>query len=293
MTWEIATAGTLNLDDITTPHGHRCRLLGGSALYFTLSARNYAPVHVHGVVGTDAHDEFVEMLEHHNVTLDGVKTNPRRTRTWKARHDFVRWIAVVADDRGGFESEWDDNWDRRLTPEATRAHTLFVGSMAPAYQLDIIKQSRATLVGSDFMRNFIVHERAAVLDVVSRSDVLFVNHDELSALAEAHPEDWRESARRLINDYQRLRAVVVKAGPLGAALVTKNSITKREPAFVPTVIDPTGAGDSLAGGFLGYCSQLERDDDATFLQALDEGLRCAARAIGSFGTTGLIAAPVA
>ena len=292
MSWDIAAAGTMDLDDITTPHGHRTDLLGGSVVYFALSARNFAHVHMHGVVGEDAAKEFLTQLEHANVSTDGIKVNNSPTRTWKARHDFERWVAVVDDDAGGFAAEWDDDWDRHLTTAAVNAPVLFVGSMSPYYQLDIIEQSHARLVGSDSMKNFIVSDHDAVMDVVSRSDVLFSNHEELAALCRSDLDDWRDAAGGLLERTPRLRAVVVKAGPLGAALVTRAGVTKRAAAPVDTVIDPTGAGDSLAAGFLGYCAQHERDDEAIFLDALDCGLQCAARAIGSFGTAGVVPAVV-
>ena len=89
----------------------------------------------------------------------------------------------------------------------------------------------------------------------------------------------------------RLRAVVVKRGPLGAACVTAGGIVELPAAPVAEVVDPTGAGDALAGGFLGYIAQLERADDAAFEAALAEGIRCAADAIVEFGTAGLRADP--
>jgi len=287
MSWDIAAAGTLILDDITTPHGWRPRLLGGSAVYFTLAARELAHVHTHGRVGNDARAEFLQLLEHDNVSTEGVQSTEQATRKWTATQDFTRWVAIVEGEHGGSDASWNDDWNHRLTPQAKRAAVLFVGSMAPDYQLDIIEQSQAQLVACDFMIHFINDERPTVQKVLAKSDVLFVNHEELAALAQADLGDWRESAQRLIADNPRLRAVVVKAGPRGAALVTADSITEREAEPVSDVIDPTGAGDSVAGGFLGYCAQVGGDDPQTFQNALDQGLKTAARAISSFGTDAL------
>jgi sugar/nucleoside kinase (ribokinase family) len=128
-------------------------------------------------------------------------------------------------------------------------------------------------------------ERDAVLDVVSGCDLLFLNRVELGSLApEAH--GW-EAAARSLRGRGRLRAVVVKAGPLGAALVTAAGVLEMPAAPVDVVIDPTGAGDAVAGGFLGLCAARGRDDDDVFPMALEEGLRLAATTIGSFGTAGL------
>jgi cytidine kinase len=287
MSWEIAVAGTLIVDDITTPRGHRGHLLGGSALYFTLAARDSAPVHVHGIIGQDTQEEYAQMLEHPNVRTEGIQPQGETTRRWKARHDFQKWVAVVEGPYGGSDRPWGDDWDARLTPSGREAEVLFVGSMSPGHQLEVIRQSGATLVACDFMRHFITDEQAAVREVLARSDVLFVNHEELALLAGANSRHWRVSAKKLIEYNPRLRAVVVKAGPHGAALVTRGLITKRPAVKVVDVIDPTGAGDSLAGGFLGYCAQMGADTEWTFLQALNRGLDAAGRAISSFGTGNL------
>jgi sugar/nucleoside kinase (ribokinase family) len=128
-------------------------------------------------------------------------------------------------------------------------------------------------------------ERDAVLEVVSGCDIVFLNRAELSSLVPEVP-DWQAAAASL-RGRGRLRAVVVKGGPRGAVLVTSSSTLVRPPASVDAVIDPTGAGDAVAGGFLGLCAAAERGDDEFFSAALEEGLGCAAAAISTFGTEGL------
>ena len=94
---------------------------------------------------------------------------------------------------------------------------------------------------------------------------------------------WRAAAQSLLGR-GRLRALVVKAGPMGAALVTASGTLERPAAPVDVVMDPTGAGDAVAGGFLGRCAVAQRDDEGFFPEALEEGLQAAAAAISSFGT---------
>jgi sugar/nucleoside kinase (ribokinase family) len=134
------------------------------------------------------------------------------------------------------------------------------------------------------MTEFIESRRDEVLALVARADVLFLTGSELAALTQT--DQWRSSAAQLCGT-GRLRAVVVKHGPRGAACVTATGITAMEAVPVTAVIDPTGAGDALAGGFLGRAAQAERDDEAIFGEALAEGLACAADAIVEFGTEGL------
>jgi sugar/nucleoside kinase (ribokinase family) len=281
MPWEITVAGTVHLDDITTPHGRRFRQIGGSALYFALAAAPHAPVHLNAIVGADVESELRRTLDGLPVDLGGLAVSDGPTFRWHAVHDFQRWIAETVAEEPGCESEWRP----RLSPEAARAEVLFLGSMRPSLQREILAQSSARLIGMDSMTCFTGPERAAVLDVVSGCDIVFLNRLELSSLVPEAP-DWTAAARSLLGG-SRLRALVVKAGPTGATLMTSTRTLERPAAPVDVVIDPTGAGDAVAGGFLGLCAAAERDDDAVFPEALQDGLSRAAITIGTFGTEGL------
>ncbi|MGD1052220.1 MAG: PfkB family carbohydrate kinase [Candidatus Dormibacteria bacterium] len=281
MPWEITVAGTVHLDDITTPHGRRSRQLGGSALYFALAAAPHARVHLNSIVGEDAQAELRRTLHGLPVDLGGLTVSHHPTFRWHAVQDFRRWVAETVAEEPGCESEWRP----RLSPEAARAEVLFLGSMSPGLQREILAQSSARLIGLDSMTCFTGPERDAVRELVSGCDIVFLNRAELSSLVPEAP-DWQAAAASL-RGRGRLRAVVVKGGPQGAVLVTSSSTLVRPPASVDAVIDPTGAGDAVAGGFLGLCAAAERGDDGFFPVALEEGLGRAAAAIGTFGTEGL------
>jgi sugar/nucleoside kinase (ribokinase family) len=281
VSWEIAVAGTVHLDDITTPHGRRTRQIGGSALYFALAAAPHAPVHLNAIVGEDAETELRENVARLPVDLEGLVVSARPTFRWYAVHDFQRWVAETVAEEPGCEPEWRPHLSRR----AARAEVLFLGSMRPALQRAILAQTSARLIGVDSMTCFTGPERGAVQEVVAGCDVLFLNRAELLSLV-PDAADWQGAARSLLGR-GRLRAVVVKGGPLGAALVTASAVLELPAAPVEMVIDPTGAGDAVAGGFLGLCAELGRDDDRFFPVALEEGLSRAATAIGTFGTGGL------
>ncbi len=281
MPWEIAVAGTVHLDDITTPHGRRTRQIGGSALYFALAAAPHARVHLNAIVGEDAEVELRQTLDGLPVDLGGLTVSHAPTFRWHAVQDFRRWVAETVAEEPGCESEWRP----RLSPEAARAEVLFLGSMSPRLQREILAQSSARLIGLDSMTCFTGPEREAVLEVVGGCDIVFLNRAELSSLVPEAP-DWQAAAASL-RSRGRLRAVVVKGGPSGAILVTSSSTLVSPPASVDAVIDPTGAGDAVAGGFLGLCAAEGRDDEGVFPAALQEGLVRAAAAIGTFGTDGL------
>ena len=281
MSWEVTAAGTVHLDDIVTPHGRRARQIGGSSLYFALAAAPHARVHVSTIVGEDAAAELRWSLDGLPVELSGVEVSPEPTFRWHAVHDFERWVAVTVAEEPGCEPEWRP----RLTPEAAAAPVLFLGSMRPSLQREILAQSSARLIAVDSMACFTGPERDAVLEVVRGCDILFLNRSELSSLVPEAP-GWEAAALRL-RGQGRLRAVVVKAGPMGAALLTASGTAELPAVPVGEVIDPTGAGDAVAGGFLGLCAAAERDDEAFFAAALQEGLARAAAAVASFGTAGL------
>ena len=279
MTWEVAVAGTIHHDDITTPAGRR-DVLGGSAVYFALAAARFAPVHVNGIVGRDTAAEHRRILERQRVDVGGMVVSAQPTFRWHAVHDFERWVTASESSEPGCDPEW-----RPALPDSSRrAEVLFVGSMDPRLQAEVIDQSRARLIGMDSMTVFMGDRAVEVHPLVERADILFLNTAELAALT--GDADWHGAAAALCGR-GRLRAVIVKRGPEGAVCVTASRVTAMPAVPVPEVVDPTGAGDALAGGFLGLLARLERDDDAAFADALAEGLRCAANAIVEFGTAGL------
>jgi sugar/nucleoside kinase (ribokinase family) len=280
--WEIAVAGTVCLDDVTTPRGHREDMQGGSAVYSALAASRYAPVRLVGSVGPDGIDSIRRTLDGCDVDASGLELSDAPTMRWWAHHDFEEWVTgEERTEQGSY-----DHWSPQLPEAARAAPVLFIGSMRPELQIEALRQSRARLIGSDSMTVYIGSRSDAVRAVAEDSDILFLNRSELAGFTGMAPRDWVEAARSLCGR-GRLRTVVVKAGPLGAAVVTASTVVKRAAHPVEDVIDPTGAGDSLAGGFLGACARAERDDDEFFPTALEEGLRCAADAIVAFGTEAL------
>jgi sugar/nucleoside kinase (ribokinase family) len=280
VTWEVAVAGTFHRDDVTTPAGRR-DVLGGSAVYFALAASRFAPVHVNGIVGADTADDYRRMLDSPAIHLDGMVVSDLPTFRWHAAHDFERWVTSHESAEPGADPEW-----RPLLREPSRqAEVLFVASMNPRLQRDVLDQSSARLIGTDSMTEFIERRPEEVLAVVERADILFLTAAELAALT--GDDDWRASATGLLGR-GRLRAVVVKRGPRGAACVSAGAVLEMAAVPVPRVVDPTGAGDSLAGGFLGRVAQSGRADEAAWEIALGEGMRCAADAVIEFGTAGLV-----
>ncbi len=283
MSWEVAVAGTVHVDDITTPAADRAGLLGGSAVYFALAAAPRVTVHLNGIVGSDHAASFLHILDGAGVDCDGLVISETPTFRWRARHDFERWVAVDT----AAEEGCDGVWQPRLPAASAAAQVLFLASMRPSLQREVVAQSTARLVGADSMIDYTGPHREAVGEVARACDVLFLNRTELAGLSGGTTTTWREDAMAMCGA-GRLRALVVKAGPGGAALVTADGVVSRPAVRVDSVVDPTGAGDALAGGFLAACAAAERDDEDFFVSALDAGLRSAALAISGFGLAGLV-----
>ncbi len=155
MAWDIAVAGTLHLDEISTPAGHRSGQRGGSAVYFALAASRFAPVHLNGIVGADSAGDFVELLDGVGVRREGLVTSDRPTFRWHARHDYQHWVAVDTSSEEGC----DPLWRPRLGEEAAAAPVLFLASMRPSLQREVLSQSGARLVGAELDDR--VHRSAA------------------------------------------------------------------------------------------------------------------------------------
>jgi sugar/nucleoside kinase (ribokinase family) len=256
--------------------------LGGSAVYFALAASRFAPVHLNGIAGRDCDDDLRALLVDLRIDLDGLVWSDRPTFVWHAEHDFQRWVTRHERAEPGADPEWAP----RLPAAAARAEVLFLASMDPRLQLSVLEQSSALVVGMDTMTVFTESDGRAVSAVAARSTLAFLNHAELKSLT--GERDWAAGAHLLL-EQGATRAVVVKRGPLGAAVVTREKVIERPPATADDVVDPTGAGDALAGGWLGFCAVQERADEELYARALDAGLECAAHAISSFGTADLAA----
>ena len=278
MTWDVAVAGTLHIDDITTPHG-RAVSHGGSAAYFALAAARYAPVHVNGITGAETARWYEMLFGESGIDPCGLAVGDTGTTRWHAVHDFAQWVTASESVEPGCDSEWAGT----LSQHSREAEVLFLASFEPSKQRTARAESGARLVGFDSMVSFITAAPQEITQLLSQCDVAFFNQAELLALT--RDPDWRRAARRLCDAYG-VGAVVVKRGPAGAACVSSRGVIE-EPAVSIDVVDPTGAGDALAGGFLGYCATVERADDHTYQRALREGIRCASMALTSFGLDGL------
>jgi sugar/nucleoside kinase (ribokinase family) len=275
----IVVVGSVALDSVQTPSGESREALGGSAVYFSLAARHFADVRMVGVVGEDFPAEHRAMLTGQGIDVRGLQAVPGRTFRWVGRFGRNLNCAKTLDTQlNVFESFKPD-----LSEEQRASQAVFLANIDPDLQHEVLAQMRQPrLVACDTMNFWITKKRAALRKLLKRVNVFFVNEEE---------------ARKLTRQANNVRAarvlagwgpsvVVVKMGEHGALLLAAGRVYPF-PAFpLDTVKDPTGAGDSFAGAFLGHLvsSGAHFDDVAALKRSIIYGTVMASFNVSDFST---------
>jgi sugar/nucleoside kinase (ribokinase family) len=271
----LLVIGSVALDSVETPFGARENVLGGSATYFSAAASLLTKVSVVGVVGDDFPMQDLEFLKARGVQLEGLTKTPGKTFRWKGKYGFDLNAAQTLDTQlNVFE-----HFNPELLPEQRSAERIFLGNIDPVLQLRVLEQANhAKLVCADTMNYWISSKREALLKLLPRVDVLMVNDGEVRQLAgESNVLKAARAAQKM-----GAKAVVVKRGEYGALLVTGEH-SFYAPAFpLADVTDPTGAGDTFAGGFLGLLDRLNTNDPGALRQATVMGSTIASFTVEQF-----------
>lgn len=281
----VLIVGSVALDDIKTPWAEEKDLLGGSAVYGSMAASQFAGVDIVGVVGDDFPQEHIDLLRGAGVNIDGVEKQPGKTFHWGGEyHENMNDRTTHFTELGVF-AEFDPK-----TPAAYREDGfVFLANIDPDLQLRVlgqVKKPRLTLL--DTMNLWINIKREALVEVIRRVDAILINEEEASLLFPSPSQ--AESAEKLLD--LGLSRVIIKKGSNGAQMFAKSG-TFAVPALpLKDVKDPTGAGDTFAGGLIGYlagCGKCiagasEADIDMAFRQAMLVGSACASYVVEDFST---------
>lgn len=281
---DILVVGSLAYDDVQTPFERRRDVLGGAASYFSLAASLYSQVHVVGVVGEDFREQDIERLRRRGIDTSGIERRPGRSFRWFGRYDYDMSTAETLNTDLGVFGDWHP-----VVPEELRdAPFIFLANIHPKIQLDVLKQVRApALVAMDSMNFWLEHDRDAVAEVMSRSHVVSINEAEARQFAQTF------SIIRAAREILELgpTALIVKRGEHGAMLFMRDGGMFWCPAYpLEKVQDPTGAGDSFAGGLLGHLAATGRTGADELRRAVVHGTVCASFAVESFSVDGMEAA---
>ena len=276
----ITVVGSIAFDTVATPFGRRERMVGGAATHFALAASFFDEVRVVGPVGDDFGDDARALLRTRETNTDDVEWVPGGTSFfWAGEYGWDLNSRETLDTQlGVFET-----FQPKLSAASRASEVLFLANIQPTLQRDVLDQcAGAQFVALDSMNLWIDIARDELVDVIRRVDCLILNDAELRQLT-GQPS-LVGAARAAIA--WGPSAVVAKQGEYGAALLTADGFFALPAYPLETVVDPTGAGDTFAGGFVGYLARHldELDDDATLRRAMAYGTALASFNVEEFGT---------
>jgi sugar/nucleoside kinase (ribokinase family) len=277
----ILAVGSVALDSLETPFGRADDALGGSVVHFSAAASLFAPVQVVGVVGEDYPLERLDFLRDRGVDLSGLESTRGESFRWSGRYTHDLSSPETLETRLGVFA----NFHPRI-PESFRSpDLLFLGNIDPTLQIEVLEQvTRPRLVACDTMNFWIAGKRSELLRLLERVDLLIVNDGEIRQLAEdanlVRAARWVQS--------RGPERVMVKKGEHGAVLFDGEEIF-----FVPgypleDLNDPTGAGDSFAGGVLGFLHNVEEHSAAALRGAAVVGCAVGSFTVEDFGVRRLV-----
>jgi sugar/nucleoside kinase (ribokinase family) len=241
----ILVVGSVAYDTVETPFGRAERVLGGSASFFAVAASFFVPVNLVGVVGEDFGEEQLAAFRGRDIDLEGLERVPGKTFHWQGRYSFdLNARETVCTELNAFET-----FKPKIPARYRRSEHVFLGNIDPVLQRDVLDQvDRPRLVACDTMNFWIEGKPGELRETLSRVDVLLINDAEARQLS----GEWNiVKAARAIRQMGP-RVLVVKKGEHGVLMFVEGG-SFAAPAYpLEEVFDPTGAGDTFAGGFLGY-----------------------------------------
>jgi sugar/nucleoside kinase (ribokinase family) len=249
----ILVVGTVAFDSIETPFGSAERILGGSASYFALAASFFTSVRIVGVIGEDFPHEHIELFKQRNIDVEGIKRDKGDTFHWRGRyHEDINLrdtLELHLNVLSGFVP--------RLPERYRDAEYVFLGNIDPLMQLEVLNQiHRMKLVVCDTMDHWIRESAANLHKVLKRIEMLVINDSEARLLS--GQSNVVRAARAILKMGPKI--VLIKRGEYGVLQFSDSQVFATPAYPLEEVFDPTGAGDSFAGGFLG---QLARSGDAS------------------------------
>jgi sugar/nucleoside kinase (ribokinase family) len=272
----ILVVGSVFFDSIETPHGRVERALGGAATYFSVAASFFAPVRMVATVGDDFPRHEIEFLSKRDIDLSGLQVRAGRTGYWAGRYheDMNRrdtlelQLNVFAD------------FQPQLPPSHRDAQYVFLANIDPRLQSSVLDQLSAPgVVGCDTMNHWITGSRGELEQLLGRIGILVINDEEARLLSGEH--NVVRAARRLLA--MGPRRILIKRGEYGVIQFSADSVFA-VPAFpLEEVFDPTGAGDTFAGGFMGELARSGDTSEAGLRRAIVYGSVMASFVVEDFG----------
>ncbi|MHB1310812.1 MAG: PfkB family carbohydrate kinase [Gemmatimonadaceae bacterium] len=266
----LLVVGSVALDSVETPFGKADDVLGGSGTYFSVAASHQAPVQLVGVVGSDYPVEKLDPLKARGIDFAGLEQMEGESFRWRGRYRHDLNSAETLETRLGVFSHFRP----KIPDQFKSAEFVFLANIDPRLQLQVLEQvDKPRLVACDTMNFWIESRRGDLMELLKHVDLITLNDGEARQLTEQ--ANLVQAARWIMA--RGPKTVLIKKGEHGAFMFTRDEIFYA-PAFpLEAVFDPTGAGDSFAGGFMGYLARTGDLSDANLRRAVIVG-----SAMGSF-----------
>ena len=280
----ITAVGTVAYDSISTASGTRNYILGGSATYFSLASSGFAQTKLVSVVGEDFQTSDRELFESHSIDTQDLTVLPGKTFHWEGQYNHAGNASTIKTDLNVLQ-----HFNPVLSSASSTSLYLFLANIDPDLQLQVLRQMtrRPKLVVGDTMNYWIESKSTSLWKVIKKLDVLIINEEEVRLLT-GH-QNIIKGSRQILK--QGIPAIIIKRGEHGSIAINDNSYFAVPAIPLDNVTDPTGAGDSFAGGFLGYTASsmpfADLDPEITFKKAMLMGTVMASLAVEQFGTTGI------
>ena len=273
----ILVVGSVAFDSIKTPFGQADDVVGGAATYFSIAASQFTDVNLVGVVGEDFTEEHRSIFSGRRIDLSGLQTSEGKTFRWGGDYSFdLNDRQTLFTDLNVFES-----FSPTLPPEFRHPDIVFLANIHPSLQMNVLDQvDSKRLVALDTMNFWIEGTPNELREVLRRVDILLIND------AEARQISGEFSLVRAANVINEMgpQTVVIKRGEYGVLLHNDKEFFAAPGYPLESVFDPTGAGDTFAGGFLGYLAQRANFDDTALRQAIIFGSTLGSFCVEAFGT---------
>jgi sugar/nucleoside kinase (ribokinase family) len=277
----VLVVGSVALDSVETPFGKADNVIGGSGTFFSASASHLSPVQLVGVVGDDYPMAQLEPLKKRGVDMAGLEQAKGESFRWRGRYRHDLNSAETLETRLGVFSHFSP----KIPAQFRNAPFVFLANIDPRLQLDVLKQvQRPTLVACDTMNFWIESRRPDIVELIKHVDLITLNDGEARQLTDC--ANLVKAARWIMQHGPTM--VIIKKGEHGAFLFKEKSIFFAPAYPLEEVFDPTGAGDSFAGGFMGYLARTGDLSDANLRRAVVYGSAMGSFAVEKFSVQRLL-----
>jgi sugar/nucleoside kinase (ribokinase family) len=279
---QVSVVGSIAYDDLVTSEGSKNDLLGGSAIYFSIAACNMSKVSIIGSVGEDFKKKDLELLESKQINIKHINHSKGTTFRWKGSYvNNSEEPETLITNLGVFK-----DFSPCLNEDIKKSQYVFLANISPLLQKKISKSliNPKRIVGLDTMNHWILDMKEDLEFVMKDINILFIN--KIEAFLFAKSKSIEDSANYIIEKGPKI--CIIKDGKNGSYLYVKNNETFFCPSYkIDKLIDPTGAGDSFAGGFFGYISNINEPTIEDFKEAMIYGTAIASITIEGFGINNL------